>query len=80
MNYRINDKSGKALNSLKVKLYYFDSITDVTQEAYDIIQSRDGTIFKTNLANDGSALNRPFGVAGTKPSKPRPPCIFILAR
>ena len=80
MNYRINDKSGKALNSLKVKLYYFDSINDVTQEAYDIIQSRDGTIFKTNLSNKGSALNRPFGVAGTKPSKPRPPCIFILAR
>ncbi|MDB5277723.1 MAG: hypothetical protein JWR61_2678 [Ferruginibacter sp.] len=78
MNYRINDKSGKALNSLKVKLYYFDSINDVTQEVYDIIQSRNGTVFRTNLSNS-SAFSRPFGVAG-KPSKPRPPCIFILAR
>ncbi|HMG67333.1 MAG TPA: hypothetical protein VK588_06590, partial [Chitinophagaceae bacterium] len=30
LNYRINDKSGKTLNTLKVKLYYFDSINDVT--------------------------------------------------
>jgi hypothetical protein len=80
LNYRINDKSGEALNALKVKLYYFDSINDVTQEAYDIIQSRDGTIFRTQLYDNFSAVSRPFGVTGAKPSKPRPPCIFILAR
>ena len=44
LNYRINDKSVKSLNTLKVKLYYFDSINDVTQEAYDIINSRIGAI------------------------------------
>lgn len=80
MNYRINDKSGKALNSLKVKLYYFDSINDVKQEAYDIITSRNGTILRHNNSFDNlTASNfRPFGT--TKPSNPRPPCVFILAR
>src|SRR5450631_792022 len=33
LNYRINDKSSKTLNTLRVKLYYFDTINDVTQEA-----------------------------------------------
>jgi hypothetical protein len=79
MNYRINDKSGKALNTLKVKLYYFDSINDVTQEAYDIIASRDGAVFRSNSTAGLTVVNaKPFG--SVKASKPRPPCIFILAR
>ena len=79
MNYRINDKSDKALNMLKVKLYYFDSINDVTQEVFDIIASRQGTLLRQNAVTS-TALStfRPAGVA--KPSKPRPPCIFILAK
>ena len=81
LNYRINDKSGKALNTLKVKLYYFDSIDDVTQEVYDIITSRAGTLLRAGAApiNFSSVVNG--RVDGLKQSaKPRPPCIFILAR
>ena len=76
LNYRINDKSNKALIKLKVKLYYYDSIADVPQDIYDLIASRDGTILRT-MANGRSPvnyLNRPLGKAS-----PRPPCIFILA-
>jgi hypothetical protein len=72
MNYRINDKSAKALNTLRVKLYYFNSMADVTQEAYDIISSRSGTILRT------SAGARADGT--TRAAKPRPPCIFIVAK
>jgi hypothetical protein len=94
MNYRINDKSGKALNVLKVKLYYFDTMADVTQEVYDIISSRQGTLLRFN-AFDNSAIagfaNGPGGILSTvngtsgvtginKPAKPRPPCIFLIAR
>jgi hypothetical protein len=81
MNYRINDKSGKSLNTLKVKLYYYDSINDVPQEVYDIIADRQGTLLRNVLLNPGQSnasgnlLNRPVGS-----KKPRPPCIFILAR
>ena len=86
LEYRINDKSGKALNNIKVKLYYFNSINDVTPEAYDIISSREGTIL------GASPIKVPFahytsvnGIAQvngrtTTSAKPRPPCIFILGR
>jgi hypothetical protein len=82
MNYRINDQSDEALNTLKVKLYYFDSIDDVTQEVYDIISSRDGTLLGFNPLFPASQIEvnsiHPAGVS--KPAKPRPPCIFILAK
>lgn len=84
MNYRINDKSGKALNSLKVKLYFFKSMADVTPEAYDIIASRSGTVFRTAAA--AAAAPAVFPAAGmrvfnaNKAAKPRPPCIFIIAQ
>jgi hypothetical protein len=94
MNYRINDKSGKALNVLKVKLYYFDTMADVTQEVYDIISSRQGTLLRFNSFDNSaiagfangpggilSTVNGANGVAGiNKPAKPRPPCIFLIAR
>lgn len=70
MTYRINDHSGKADNKLKVKLYFFNSINDVTPEAYDIIASRKGTII-------GPDNFTPVSIA-QKTAAPRPPCIFIL--
>jgi hypothetical protein len=86
MNYRINDNSGKALNTIGIKLYYFDSINDVTQEVYDIISSREGALLsfqptpipfeKFNTVNGINQVNNQ-----QKPiPKPRPPCIFILGR
>lgn len=76
LNYRINDKSGKTLNTLKVKLYYFKTMNDVTQEAYDIIASRQGTILRA--ANFATASLRTLNA--NKAAKPRPPCIFIVAQ
>ena len=76
LNYRINDKSGKALNSLKVKLYFFKSMADVTQEAYDIIASREGTVFRTASAGADVSTTRTF--SANKAAKPRPPCIFVV--
>ncbi len=87
LNYRINDKSGKSLNTLKVKLYYFDSINDVTQEAFDIINSRLGAIlgvepkptpFQTMTSVNSIATQTIL--LGQQTAKPRPPCIFILGR
>jgi len=86
MNYRINDKSGKSLNTIKVKLYYFDSIDDVTQEVYDIIDSRQGAIlgFQPKLLPFQSFIsvngNEKTAVFSKTIPKPRPPCIFILGR
>jgi hypothetical protein len=87
LNYRINDKSVKSLNTLKVKLYYFDSINDVTQEAYDIINSRIGAILRVEpkptpfqrMTSVNSIKNQTV-LLGQQVPKPRPPCIFILGR
>lgn len=90
-DYRLNDKSGKSLNTLRVKLYYFQTMNDVTQEAYDILSSREGTLLRAASVAPaaaffpGSVLSSP-DLAGlrtsgiNKPAKPRPPCIFIVAR
>ena len=87
LNYRINDKSGKSLNTLKVKLYYFDSINDVTQEAYDIINSRIGAILGVEpkatpfqRMTSVNSIAKQTVVLGQQVPKPRPPCIFILGR
>ena len=94
MNYRIDDNSGKASNALNVKLYFFNTMGDVTPEVYDIISSRQGTILQYNAFNNmpivTASMNGPAiivspnganGVGGIlKPAKPRPPCIFIIAK
>jgi hypothetical protein len=87
LNYRINDKSGKTLNTLKVKLYYFDSINDVTQEVYDIINSRLGAILGVDpkptpfeKMTSVNSIAKQTGLLGQQIPKPRPPCIFILGR
>lgn len=70
MSYKLNDKSGKSINKLNVKLYYYNSMKDVPKEAYDIIKSRRGTILGAN--------NNPIAAHNAKKAKPRPPCIFIV--
>ena len=86
LNYRINDNSGKTLNTIRVKLYYFDSINDVTPEVYDIISSREGSIlgFKPKQVpfHELISVNSigETGLLGKSLPQPRPPCIFILAR
>ncbi|HET7002757.1 MAG TPA: hypothetical protein VFI33_15640 [Puia sp.] len=87
LNYRINDHSGKSLNTLKVKLYYFDSINDVTQEAYDIINSRVGAILGVEpkptpfqRMTSVNSVAKQTVLLGQQVPKPRPPCIFILGR
>ncbi|MBS1564919.1 MAG: hypothetical protein JST39_11055, partial [Bacteroidetes bacterium] len=69
LNYAINDPSLESVNTIRVKLYYFNTMSDVTQEAYDIIASRQGTVFFSGV---------PMLTRAVKPARPRPPCIFIV--
>jgi len=87
LNYEINDKSGKAPNTIRVKLYYFNSIDDVTPEVYAIISSREGAILGmqpksvpfAGFTTTNSTISQTT-ILGTALPKPRPPCIFILGR
>lgn len=84
MVYRIDDKSGKALNKLRVKLYYFDTAADITPDLIKLIEDRRGTVFQANLhSNYGTEiLSGAAGMTTTNgaTAKPRPPCIFLVGR
>jgi hypothetical protein len=67
IKYRINDGSGKSLNKLKVKLYWYNTINDVPQYLWDILNDR---------TTQGVFLR---GGAATQIAKPRPPCLIIIA-
>jgi hypothetical protein len=60
-------------------------MSDVTQEVYDIISSREGTIIDAAshalLTGLPVAVNSTVSVngSGLKTAKPRPPCIFIVS-
>ena len=76
IKYRINDGSGKSLNKLKVLLYWYNSMADVPQYLWDILNDRssqgvflrNGNISSTELAGRTEQL-----------AKPRPPCVIIIA-
>lgn len=69
IKYRINDGSGKSLNKLKVKLYLYDTMADVPQYLWDILNGRisDGVFLKGETAARIEQL-----------AKPRPPCVIIV--
>jgi hypothetical protein len=70
-NYRMDDKSGKSVNKLKVKLYYYKSRADIPQYLWDILLTdHAGTILKSS-----STLLKAQATA-----RPRPPCIVIVAQ
>ena len=86
LNYSISDDSHNAHNTIRVKLYYFETMNDVTQEVYDIISSREGTIIDSYFpmlasfpVTASNSRTTTFGVT-TKSASPRPPCIFIVSR
>ena len=68
IKYRINDRSGKAENKLKVLLYYYETINDVPEDVLETLREREeeGVFLRTS-----SALGRE--------AKPRPPCVIIIA-
>jgi hypothetical protein len=69
IKYRVNDNSGKSLNKLKVLLYWYNTINDVPQYVWDILNDRtsQGVFLRGGIAE------RIDGVA-----KPRPPCLIII--
>jgi hypothetical protein len=63
--YRMDDKSGKMQNKLKVKLYYYKTQADIPQYLWDILLiDHAGTILRTATAQ--------------RIAKPRPPCLIIV--
>lgn len=82
LEYKIDDKSQQAVNSLKIKVYYFETMNDVTTDLIQLLHDREGTVFNANTNSfPGEILGTAAGINGTaKVAKPRPPCIFIIGR
>jgi hypothetical protein len=89
MFYRISDKSGKAQNKLKVKLYYFDTPNDITPDLVQQMDDRRDMFIGLNPQPpfiESYQYRKPSNglmvasnsVTGT--AKPRPPCIFLVGR
>ncbi len=86
LKYRVNDGSAKSLNTLKVKLYYYNTAADIDPVYIQLLKDREGTIFgadqRPGLGQEllsGAAGTGGTG-GGTGVAKPRPPCIFIVGR
>lgn len=77
IKYRINDASGKTQNKLKVLLYWYDTMADVPQYVWDILNDRTTQgVFLRNGSTDPDASET--GRIGQL-AKPRPPCVVIVA-
>jgi hypothetical protein len=85
--YRVNDNSKKALNKLKVKLYYFDTPDDIKADLVQLMSDRkgmflgmpsDAPFFQYHAPEQSGLMISSNSVAGT--AKPRPPCIFVVGR
>ncbi len=69
--YRINDKSSGALNSIQVRLYYYNTLNDVPQELIKLLADREKTYVRLM---DPSSNGREYY------AKPRPPCVIIVGQ
>ena len=69
--YRLNDKSGKSQNKIKVRLFYYKTMADVAPDVLQLLQDRqqDGVFIDGRSTTGGRIQDR---------GKPRPSCIIIL--
>jgi hypothetical protein len=89
LQYRISDNSRKALNKLKVKLYYFETANDITQDLVsEMNERRNENMFiglnpqppflSSYTPRSTGLMVANNGTLGT--AKPRPPCVFLVGR
>ena len=84
LNYRINDKSSKAGNRLKIKVFYFKTLNDVTSQVWDLLNSRNGTVINSfsnsnNTPIQGNTAANIFNTSTTGKGR-RPPCVVIISQ
>jgi hypothetical protein len=73
--YKMDDASGRSLNKLKIKLYYYANQASIPQYLWDILNiDHAGTILK-EAQGRGNGVDVSQAVA-----RPRPPCIIIIAQ
>lgn len=72
VKYRLDDRSGKALNKIKILLYYYDSMADVPTDLQQTVREHQAMTFQPD---NTPILNMPIASIA---AKPRPPCIIVI--
>jgi len=82
--YRINDASGKALNGLEVKIYFYRTVSEIPQYLTDLVAERKSIIFNASPVTTVSQAHAPLlaslATNVKRPARPRPPCIIVVSR
>jgi len=75
--YRLNDESGKTVNKLRVRLYYYNTMADVPQDLLQTLQDRSdlGVFLRGNGTTASTSASRI-----NKEAKPRPPCVIVIGQ
>ena len=86
ISYRLNDASGKALNKLRVRLYYYNTMADVAPDLLQTLQDRSdlGVFLKANPTVNASTIATNARVTSVqrtaRDARPRPPCVIIVGQ
>ena len=84
LNFRVNDNSRKGGNKLKIKIFYFKTLNDVTQQVWDLLNGRNGTVINSfnnsnNIPIQGNTAGN-IAVNSLTGKGRRPPCVVILSQ
>lgn len=81
-NFRVNDKSKKGGNRLKIKIFYFKTLNDITPQVWDLLNGRNGTVINSfnnsnNIPIQGNTAGNIVVNSNTGKGR-RPPCVVII--
>lgn len=84
LNFRINDNSRKGGNKMKIKIFYFKTLNDITTQVWDLLNGRNGTVINSfNNSNNTPIQGNTAGniVQNSNSGRGRrPPCVVILSQ
>lgn len=77
--YRLNDGSGKAVNKLRVRLYYYTSMATVAPDLLQTLLDREemGVFLRNGQLNLPTTLET---ARTLREARPRPPCVIIVGQ
>jgi hypothetical protein len=78
--YRLNDGSGKAVNKLRVRLYYYTSMATVAPDLLETLRDREelGVFLRNNLSSAQPGIGA--SARSLREARPRPPCVIIVGQ
>lgn len=80
IEYRLNDASGKALNKLRVRLYWYNTLADVPPDLWEILNDRQSQGVFLGMNNSVINHNTARGAGTGAVARPRPPCVIIIGQ